>query len=278
MALFIKEDTDSNVISYDEYVEYLTDHVDFDDQQSIINSSYMMQSLCRNTDWFYSLLNGYLQKQNPYETSDNPYPSNSIVVKNDDPRYVLRINIWFPDSTKYSDEAKKILFAVNFPHDHDFDLLTTGLYGDGYTSDFYLYDSKDAELSLNESVKIVKKQKYKLSSGSTLFMAANKDIHDQTLPQNISASFNLLIRRTSGRQYLFKINDKEAVVTKVFPRQHKRIDRDLLNLIQLSNGFDSDIIIKSLREHLSEDLSPEVRDALIERLNSVPHKNRALKK
>ena len=234
MALFIKKNSDNHVITYEEYLDYLNKEVDFDNKKSIIQSSYMMQALSRNKKWFFELINNYLLKKN-YSFYDDAYPSTSFIVKNDDPRYTLRINLWFPDSNEYSKQTKELLFAVDFPHDHNFDLLTTGLYGEGYTSEFYSYNECNDNFPLNHKVKIKKMDTLQLHEGTSIFMDANKDIHTQTLPKTISASFNLLVTRTSTCQYLFEIKEDVAIVKRRIETRKTAKENNIFNLISLSN-------------------------------------------
>lgn len=105
----------------------------------------------------------------------------------------VRLNLWRPlrKGSKF-DRFNGRIYAYGFPHDHDFDLLTVGAFGPGYTTSIYKYATTSTEIEVGTSVDSHPLGDFTLEEGAVLFYEQSRDIHIQNPSPSFSASLNLL--------------------------------------------------------------------------------------
>ena len=138
---------------------------------------------------------------------DNYYSFQVFVLSNED-NFTIRAPIWMPPLGKEVDNV----FAYGDAHDHNFNLMTLGYYGPGYTTSIWEYDVKKIDGNKGESVELGKLKKIQLEPGSVLYMRANTDIHVQHEPEDFSITLNIMKPSIiATRQYLFDIKTNRVV-------------------------------------------------------------------
>ncbi len=244
MAVFIEPNNNSKCesISLKQYIEFITHELDLTDQDKIIESAPMMQALCVDNYWLFETINNYLKEGYKGNNYHKRTTSNSFVLKGDDSRFLLRANVWLPESNNCSKEVSKKLFATDFYHDHDFDLLTAGAYGTGYQSDFFEYDYSEILGVKGEVIDVTPIGRQGLAKSSSIFMYANKDIHTQHLPSDLSVSINLMVRRESGKQFSFNINGNSAQIDTVMNTSKNAVDKSYFDLLELTRSITNENI------------------------------------
>ncbi len=116
--------------------------------------------------------------------------------------YDLRAPVWFPQV------MNKRTFAYDIAHDHNFDLVTMGYSGSGYTTEIYQYDASQVCGQDGEAINLFNYKKVTLHEGSVLLYEKNKDLHIQHPPSDVSVSFNLIKTvNVSDRQYMFDVKN-----------------------------------------------------------------------
>ena len=106
--------------------------------------------------------------------------------------FFMRANIWpsIDDTLMQASDASN--FVYGFPHDHNFDFLTLGYFGPGYSSDYYEYDYEDVVGYRGEPVDLRFVERSALSEGKILHYRAHRDIHSQLPAQSLSVSINVM--------------------------------------------------------------------------------------
>ena len=102
-------------------------------------------------------------------------------------------------------------FFYYLPHDHNFNFLSVGYYGPGYTSEYYEYDHDKVIGIPGEQVDLRFVKKAQLSQGKVMLYRAKTDVHYQIPPESFSVSLNLMedsVDLPRINQYRFNIKDK----------------------------------------------------------------------
>lgn len=205
MATFIKP-VECLPIEFDKFLDELDEMGSklFSDE-NLERTVELLQRLQANRHFLTAYIRKYildleLQASNPY--------TGQILILAEREHFIVRAPIWVP----MNEMTDARMFAYDFPHDHDFDLLTIGYVGSGYSTDIYEYDCRNVSGSDGEVVELGLRETYQLSEGSSLLMRANKDIHTQRPPDELSVSLNIL--KSSGRtnkQFSFDIENGSIV-------------------------------------------------------------------
>lgn len=108
--------------------------------------------------------------------------------------YVIRINLWFPEADipqavvrRYSE-----YFSVDVCHNHNYDFFTVGVYGPGYTSDYFKCSYDISDLALGDVVEFDASWSMSLEKGTTAFVRQDTEFHTQYAPPALSVSLNLI--------------------------------------------------------------------------------------
>ncbi|HMN76639.1 MAG TPA: hypothetical protein PKC97_11280 [Burkholderiaceae bacterium] len=172
-----------------------------------------LAALARNKSHLTSLLANILSER--VESAENAsslrYSDQcQILVRR--PQYYVRIAAWdVPrqrgDSFKYDERY----FSYGFVHNHNFDLLTAGIYGPGYISVSWRLEIPVQYLSSGRPVKLVKVPDERLRDGDVLLYERWHDVHMQQPPESFSMSLNLIVEDFNVPQYSFDPTQKTAV-------------------------------------------------------------------
>jgi len=109
------------------------------------------------------------------------------------PDFFVRSNIWLPPNTNTEiQKSEQKIYAYNLPHDHNFDFVTVGYYGEGYETDLFQYDIESVTGYIGEPVEMMDCGRERLTPGRIMIYKANTDIHIQYEPSRISVSLNLV--------------------------------------------------------------------------------------
>ncbi len=124
----------------------------------------------------------------------NPYGPQVILLGNPSlgSDLLVRACIW-PSLT---DQAMRVTSARDFtyfiPHDHNFNFITAGYLGDGYSSQYYEYDKNTILGYEGEEVVLRYIGLDKLTRGRIFLYRASVDVHEQIPPEKFSISLNIM--------------------------------------------------------------------------------------
>ena len=199
------------IITPDEFHEYVQQNVDVRDSASIEAAAPMLKALSRNKDFLMETINEDI-KDMQLQKKINPYSAPTFALsmgKN----FLVRANIW---PLEASDQKRRSfengILVYGLPHDHNFDFLTVGYHGPGYETEMYEYDFDQVQGYVGEDVEIHYNETTTLPDGKIMFYRKSKDIHLQLPPKKLSVSLNLLTSTEQGdksNQYIFDIKNKK---------------------------------------------------------------------
>jgi len=138
MAVTLEADT-QQVITLDEYVDFISREVDADDEASILASAPMLRALANNRSMIGDYLTEELRSWQTFQPT-NSYTAQTLMLARTG-RFAVRANIWEPpDASPERREYQKALYYYEVPHDHNFSFLTVGYIGPGYETLIYERD------------------------------------------------------------------------------------------------------------------------------------------
>jgi len=106
--------------------------------------------------------------------------------------YFLRANFW-PSADEHMFRASGgAAFSYELPHDHNFDFLTLGYFGPGYSSDYYEYDYQNVAGAVGEQAGLRFVERSALDPGKIMHYRAHRDVHSQLPPESLSVSINIM--------------------------------------------------------------------------------------
>jgi hypothetical protein len=132
------------------------------------------------------------------------YGDTSVVLGGTD-NYSFRIVKWLPGEQVPVPDLERAGLAYELVHNHDFNLITKGIHGDGYETEIYRFDATKYVGAYDEPVDLVSQGKFKLKANSVIWYEKGFDVHVQYPPQTFSISFNVIPRsRSKGYgQFIF---------------------------------------------------------------------------
>ena len=173
--------------------------------------------------------------------------------------YTLRLMLWAPSE-------KKVLapLSYGFVHDHDFDLMSAGVYGPGYRTSLYQFDYDEPAHQHQGLARLNYQGEAGLKEGETIYYFASKDVHRQYSPVSlsVSVSLNLLIRKPDAgiRQTVFDLSgppENGIVLGRARYNSQDKLNSQksiLAVLARLENARSRDIILQIARSHDSEEV------------------------
>lgn len=190
MALTIPT-TETDKISLEEFAEACDAQMNPQDEDSVIAMAPWLRKLGNNKAVVIDHVNDYLREAATTEMSGG-YSSQSLVLKNIKGGYV-RANLWERSRSYAGDTSwEDALYTYNFPHNHNFQLLTVGMWGPGYGTEIYELDVDRVIGYPGEEVGLQFLERTTLPEGKVMYYRRSVDVHTQLPPEAFSISLNLM--------------------------------------------------------------------------------------
>lgn len=108
--------------------------------------------------------------------------------------FYVRINLWLAQPKIPPVAFRKFddYFSVDLCHNHPFDFFTVGIFGPGYSSEFFQTDDDISDLSIGSIISIKESWSVTLHRGSALFVGRDSTFHTQFAPDKFSMSLNII--------------------------------------------------------------------------------------
>ncbi len=187
---------------------------DPEDHDSLEHAALQLRRLGNNPAFLGDLLIGELAARHREDSAAHAYGPQVIMLRPPgEGNFFLRANIW-PSPDEHAMRASGGgVFAYNLPHDHNFSFLTLGYFGPGYWSNYYEYDYEAVAGWRGEPVDLRFVERARLEEGKIMLYRAHLDVHDQSPPDSLSVSLNVM--HTSGAQgwldqYGFDLGDSDS--------------------------------------------------------------------
>lgn len=204
MSQFFETQPATNSIDFNDFVDALNKQGDdLFSQHNIEKNKALLQRLYMNKTFLVEYLCKHALSTKPDDENSYTY---QVFMLHTDKHYIVRANIWQPESLTVDDNV----FSYGFAHDHNFDLLTLGYFGSGYETLLCEYDPNTIQGKPSESVNLYNLKRLKLYEGSVLYMQQSKDVHVQYPSNELSISINIMGRKPSKHPQLqFDIESKK---------------------------------------------------------------------
>lgn len=169
----------------------------------------------------------------------------------DEPGWSLRITIWLPESRTDGIRAiENYAFAYDYPHDHNFDLLTTTLFGEGYETEVFEHLGIPSDVKVGDIVEAVSLGRRQLTPGTVFFYEGCKDVHIQTPVNSITLALNFLPHSPLNRgraQYAYAIKENDQLEILGSPLSYEQREIGLLRLLAkvASTSRDSEVVLET---------------------------------
>jgi hypothetical protein len=164
-------------------------------------------AFARNKDWFAQYICSRMKTGYGLEEGASilRYSDQCLVLARR-PTYYVRLAAWdAPKNRGGSTTFDDNYFSYHFAHNHDFDLLTVGLLGPGYTSVNSTLGIPVQHLESGHVVPIMPAEPVTLAEGRVLLYQKWRDIHVQLPPPSFSLSLNVIVADITVPQYSFDL-------------------------------------------------------------------------
>ena len=209
------ENKETDIVSAQECTAYYENDADLTNHESILEHSAMLARLANNKQLLQFAVERSLENLSngimfPFY-SPQSFIIGSGINKRSGRGFTLRGNLWKPmEKNEVTREPASQSYSYYNTHDHNFDLLTVGYTGSGYTTEIYEYDNSKVVGYVGEKVDIEFLERTKLDPSKIMLFRRSQDIHTQLYPDELSISFNLVISDNeidNTAQYEFDIEN-----------------------------------------------------------------------
>lgn len=205
-------ETPESAICLDQFLRLADERFDPVDIESVWCMRYPLMCLAANQEWIFATMAERLR-----ERMDSPWAREqpSYFVLHLAKTFALRANIWMPERVPNAGAIlENAAFSYDYPHDHNFDILTATCFGPGYETDVYEYESMPKDAGVGSLID-VKSCGRKLLSPRTVFLyEACKDVHTQLPVNDITITLNFLPFRKEDHakpQFIFEHIDETTL-------------------------------------------------------------------
>lgn len=208
LPLNVDVDATENTFSLEQYVKALEDGgFDLTKHDDLIASAPLLSKLANNKTFLMERMFDELRDQLRFQSGNIYAPE--VLLLHSTKEYFIRANIWKPISA-----AEQTIpgYQYDVCHDHNFDILTVGYLGPGYSCRSYSYESRDYDGRLGEEVELIDEGVFSLSNGRTALYRAKRDVHIQLPPDQISVSLNLIPRAPVQNEMQFQFDEGSGAI------------------------------------------------------------------
>ena len=210
----VKNINTNDIIELEDLIEYLDSLGSYPLKKDLNGVMKRLRMLCNNRHFFTDYLRGQMKDLDEFDYKQ-PYSSQVFLIKATKD-YAIRMVIWEPQTGRVGEE----IFFYEDLHDHNFDLLTIGYQGSGYSTTLYTYDYNSLNDGAAENTLLNNKKEVQLAKNTILFMEASKDVHAQYPSSEFSISLNVMqpIHDSIATQYAFDFPDPNSNIANIRDR------------------------------------------------------------
>ncbi len=199
-------------IALNEFLAIAEQRFDPNDADSIWEMRGPLAALALNQDWIFETMAERLRERmkSPWAREQPSY-----FVLHLAKTFALRANIWLPERRGVAPAVlENAAFSYDFPHDHNFCILTATCFGGGYETDVYTYDSLDPSATVGSTISVESLGRQLLAPGRVFLYEACHDVHTQLPVNDITVTLNMLPYRREDHarpQYIFEHIDERTL-------------------------------------------------------------------
>lgn len=162
------------------------------EEDSLLSAALWLRRLGNNRDFLAEAMLAELKDARGGGEDASSYGAQVVMLSPLGNEFFLRANFW-PGRGDHAFRASgQAAFSYELPHDHNFDFLTVGYFGPGYSSDYYEYDYEAVEGIIGEKAGLRFIERSTLHPGKLMHYRAHRDVHSQLPPESLSVSLNIM--------------------------------------------------------------------------------------
>lgn len=162
------------------------------EEDSLLGAAHWLRRLGNNRRFLGDLLLDELKQGVKSAEDASDYGPQVVMLTPLGNEFYMRANFW-PSADEHMFRASgKSAFSYELAHDHDFDFLTVGYFGPGYSSDYYEYDYESVAGCIGEKAGLRFVERSTLTPGKLMHYRAHVDVHSQLPPASLSVSLNIM--------------------------------------------------------------------------------------
>ncbi|KLI63442.1 hypothetical protein [Aurantiacibacter marinus] len=162
------------------------------EEDSLLSGARWLRRLGNNRSFLGDMLVDELKRGPKAAEEAAAYGPQVVMLSPLGSEFFMRANFW-PSGDEHMFRASgKAAFSYELPHDHNFDFLTTGYFGPGYSSDYWEYDYDQVAGIVGEKAGLRFIERSTLTPGRLMHYRAHKDVHSQLPPESLSVSINIM--------------------------------------------------------------------------------------
>ena len=162
------------------------------EEESLLHAARWLRRLDNNRDFLAEVMIAELKDPLGGLEEASAYGAQVVMLSPLGGEYFMRANFW-PSRDEHSFRASgQGAFSYELPHDHNFDFLTVGYFGPGYSSDYYEFDYENVDGVVGEKAGLQFIERSTLNRGKLMHYRAHRDVHSQLPPESLSVSVNIM--------------------------------------------------------------------------------------
>ena len=221
------------------------------EEESLMHGAKWLRRLCNNRHFLGDLMLEELKKGVAASEKASSYGPQVVMLSPLGREYFMRANFWPSEQEHMFRASGASAFSYELPHDHNFDFLTAGYFGPGYSSDYYEYDYEKVAGAIGEKAGLRFVERNTLDQGKLMHYRAHQDVHSQLPPESLSVSINIM--HSGGAQgwldqYTFDV-EKDEISASV---GHSGSEVFLRVAVGLGSEEARDLAENFARNHISE--------------------------
>ncbi|MWV28547.1 transposase [Aurantiacibacter rhizosphaerae] len=162
------------------------------EEESLLHAAGWLRKLGNNRSFLGDMMLEELKQGVDVGHDASSYGPQVVMLSGLGREYYMRANFW-PSADEHMFRASGAsAFSYEMPHDHNFDFLTVGYFGPGYSSDYYEYDYEAVAGAIGEKAGLRFVERSTLDPGKLMHYRAHRDVHSQLPPESLSVSINIM--------------------------------------------------------------------------------------
>ncbi|VVT11805.1 transposase [Erythrobacter sp. EC-HK427] len=162
------------------------------EEESLLGAAGWLRKLGNNRDFLGDMLVDELKRGIKAAEDASDYGPQVVMLSTLGSEFYMRANFWPGEDEHMFRASGHSAFSYHLPHDHNFDFLTVGYFGPGYSSDYYEYDYESVAGIVGEKAGLRFVERSTLTPGKLMHYRAHRDVHSQLPPQSLSVSLNIM--------------------------------------------------------------------------------------
>lgn len=163
------------------------------EEESLIGAAQWLRRLGNNRDFLAQVMLDELRDSAAGGGEEaSAYGAQVVMLSPLGREFFLRANFWPGRHDHVFRASGQSAFSYELPHDHNFDFLTVGYFGPGYSSDYYEYDYEAVDGVIGEKAGLRFIERSTLDPGKLMHYRAHVDVHSQLPPETLSVSLNIM--------------------------------------------------------------------------------------